>query len=148
MAVQSGEVVSAKGEGKGEGGGAAVGGGGGETGWALGKKWSDELKTSIQLDRGSSAGSTQNGVGIGIGIGSSSSAAVSGQAATRTNISDTHADVLSDLGGRGCGSVPGEKDIEENGIDETLARCWLIVHSVAAGWGQRDLLEDLEDMFR
>jgi hypothetical protein len=159
VAVQSGEVVSVQGDGEGdrdrdrEGGGAAVGGAQKrETGWALGKQWSDELKTRIQRDRGFSAGSTLNG----ISVGASSSAAAPGQA-TRTTFANTRADVLSDIGGRrrvfGPRSVPvpgeaGEVDIEENGIDETLARCWLIVHSVAAGWGQRDLLEDLEDMFR
>lgn len=152
VAVQSGEVVSVQGDGDGDrdrdrnregpGGGAAVGGGAqrGETGWALGKQWSNELRTRIRLDRGVSAGSTQNSISI--------------------RPSSSGADVLSDLGGRAPGfgsvpipvpapaSVPGENDIEENSIDETLARCWLIVHSVAAGWGQRDLLEDLEDMFR
>jgi hypothetical protein len=50
---------------------------------------------------------------------------------------------------------PGSSDMpaggagyDETGVDETLARCWLVVHSVAAGWGQRDLLDDLENMFR
>jgi hypothetical protein len=42
----------------------------------------------------------------------------------------------------------GERDKAENGLEETLGRCWMVVHAVAAGWGQRDLLEDLENMFK
>ena len=36
----------------------------------------------------------------------------------------------------------------EAGLEETLGRCWVLVHAVVAGWAQRDLLEDLEHMFR
>ena len=40
-------------------------------------------------------------------------------------------------------------DVEEGepGLDETLARCWLVVHAVAVGWGQRDLVEELNALF-
>jgi hypothetical protein len=41
-----------------------------------------------------------------------------------------------------------ERDKGENGLEETLGRCWVVVHAVVAGWGQRDLLEDLDNMFR
>lgn len=39
------------------------------------------------------------------------------------------------------------EEYDETGVDETLARCWLIVHAVSAGWGQKDLVMDLEEMF-
>jgi hypothetical protein len=42
----------------------------------------------------------------------------------------------------------GERDKGENGLEETLGRCWVVVHAVVSGWGQRDLLEDLDNMFR
>jgi hypothetical protein len=32
-------------------------------------------------------------------------------------------------------------------VDETLARCWMIVYAIAAGWAQWDLVADLENMF-
>ena len=32
-------------------------------------------------------------------------------------------------------------------VDETLARCWMIVYAIAAGWGQKDLVEDIVQMF-
>jgi hypothetical protein len=41
-----------------------------------------------------------------------------------------------------------ERDKGECGLEETLGRCWLLVHAVVAGWNQKDLLEDLENMFR
>jgi hypothetical protein len=28
-----------------------------------------------------------------------------------------------------------------------LSRCWICVYAVAEGWGQRDLLDDLERLF-
>ena len=34
------------------------------------------------------------------------------------------------------------------GLEETLGRCWVLIHAVVAGWAQRDLLDDLEHMFR
>jgi hypothetical protein len=36
---------------------------------------------------------------------------------------------------------------DETGVDETLARCWIVVHAVAAGWGQRDLVQELHTFF-
>ena len=36
---------------------------------------------------------------------------------------------------------------DETGVDETLARCWMVVHAVAVGWGQRDLVAELYDLF-
>lgn len=39
------------------------------------------------------------------------------------------------------------EEYDETGVDETLGRCWLIVHAIAAGWGQKDLVMDLEEMF-
>jgi hypothetical protein len=39
------------------------------------------------------------------------------------------------------------EEYDETGVDETLARCWLVVHAISAGWGQRDLVMDLEEMF-
>ena len=36
----------------------------------------------------------------------------------------------------------------EAGLEETLGRCWILIHAVVAGWAQRDLLDDLEHMFR
>jgi len=35
----------------------------------------------------------------------------------------------------------------ETGVDETLARCWMIVWAVAAGWGQWDLVDELSTLF-
>ncbi|WVQ73685.1 hypothetical protein IAR50_003265 [Cryptococcus sp. DSM 104548] len=49
-------------------------------------------------------------------------------------------------GGWGLLTEVGEKD-EEESVDEMLARCWTVVHAVAAGWAQRDLLDDLETLF-
>ncbi|WVF66849.1 hypothetical protein IAT40_001591 [Kwoniella sp. CBS 6097] len=40
-----------------------------------------------------------------------------------------------------------EKKQRQESVDDTLAKCWLIVHSIATGWGQRDLLEELETLF-
>jgi hypothetical protein len=39
------------------------------------------------------------------------------------------------------------EEYDETGVDETLARCWLVVHAIAAGWGQKDLVMDLEEIF-
>ncbi|KAK8861349.1 hypothetical protein IAR55_002168 [Kwoniella newhampshirensis] len=36
---------------------------------------------------------------------------------------------------------------DEDTVDETLARCWIIVNSVAIGWGQKDLLDEMEKLF-
>lgn len=36
----------------------------------------------------------------------------------------------------------------EEGVDETLARCWMIVLAIVAGWAQHDLLESLENLFK
>lgn len=41
----------------------------------------------------------------------------------------------------------GRESFEEHSVDETLARCWLIVYAIAAGWAQWDLVADLENMF-
>ncbi|WVQ94460.1 hypothetical protein IAU59_001539 [Kwoniella sp. CBS 9459] len=49
--------------------------------------------------------------------------------------------------GRGGVSEDVEKKARQENVDDTLAKCWLIVHSVATGWGQRDLLEELETLF-
>ncbi|WVQ78686.1 hypothetical protein IAT38_000773 [Cryptococcus sp. DSM 104549] len=63
-------------------------------------------------------------------------------------------DVTEDwvLGGKGWDKLVRDKEEQEGGpeeaVDETLARCWVIVHAVAAGWGQRDLLDDLENLFK
>ena len=46
------------------------------------------------------------------------------------------------------GSVTGDLvQDDETGVDEMLARCWIVVHAVAAGWGQRDLVEELHTLF-
>ncbi|WVN90422.1 uncharacterized protein L203_105658 [Cryptococcus depauperatus CBS 7841] len=37
---------------------------------------------------------------------------------------------------------------EEEAVDEMLARCWVVVHAIAAGWGQKDLLSDLQNLFK
>ena len=34
------------------------------------------------------------------------------------------------------------------GLEETLGKCWILVYAVVNGWAQRDLLDDLEQMFR
>ncbi|AFR99054.2 hypothetical protein C343_07039 [Cryptococcus neoformans C23] len=55
------------------------------------------------------------------------------------------------LGGQGwrlvTASTENEGGEEEN-VDEMLARCWVVVHAVVAGWAQRDLLDDLENLFK
>lgn len=44
--------------------------------------------------------------------------------------------------------TPNEREeYDETSVDETLGRCWLIVHAISAGWGQKDLVMDLEEMF-
>ena len=40
-----------------------------------------------------------------------------------------------------------DEDKEESSVDETLARCWIVVYSIAVGWGQYDLLDDLRGIF-
>lgn len=40
-----------------------------------------------------------------------------------------------------------EREERETSVDETLGRCWMIVHAIAAGWGQHDLVMDLENLF-
>lgn len=54
-----------------------------------------------------------------------------------------------EIGRDGKGEIgPNEREeYDETGVDETLARCWLVVHAVSAGWGQKDLVMDLENMF-
>jgi hypothetical protein len=37
---------------------------------------------------------------------------------------------------------------DESSVDETLARCWMTVHAIAVGWGQHDLLEALDNLFK
>ena len=37
---------------------------------------------------------------------------------------------------------------DESSVDETLARCWMTVHAIAVGWGQHDLLESLDNLFK
>ncbi|WWC69012.1 uncharacterized protein I206_102948 [Kwoniella pini CBS 10737] len=37
--------------------------------------------------------------------------------------------------------------VSENRVDEVLARSWMIVHAVSAGWGQKDLLMELNSLF-
>lgn len=44
----------------------------------------------------------------------------------------------------GIGELDGDR---ETGVDETLARCWMVVHAVASGWGQRDLVTELDNLF-
>ena len=48
-----------------------------------------------------------------------------------------------------CASGPGalDQDEDETSVDSVLSRCWLIVYAVAHGWGQKDLLDDLKEMF-
>lgn len=46
--------------------------------------------------------------------------------------------------GSGVGELDGD---EEMGVDETLGRCWMVVHAVAVGWGQRDLVDELHKLF-
>ncbi|OCF58288.1 hypothetical protein L486_04319 [Kwoniella mangroviensis CBS 10435] len=43
--------------------------------------------------------------------------------------------------------VPGEKTEIGDSVDQILARCWLIIHAVAIGWGQKDLLFELDNLF-
>ena len=49
----------------------------------------------------------------------------------------------------GRSQVPprGRSSFEEADVDETLARCWMLVYAIAAGWAQWDLVADLENMF-
>ena len=37
--------------------------------------------------------------------------------------------------------------LDEARVDETLARCWMVVYAIAAGWGQRDLVDELHTLF-
>ncbi|WRT65473.1 uncharacterized protein IL334_002416 [Kwoniella shivajii] len=45
------------------------------------------------------------------------------------------------------GKDKSKKDIGDNGVDQILARSWMIVHAVSAGWVQKDLLIELETLF-
>lgn len=49
-------------------------------------------------------------------------------------------------GGDGKASVqkPGAGN---DGTEQTLARCWIIVYAVAGGWGQWDLVDELRTLF-
>jgi hypothetical protein len=48
----------------------------------------------------------------------------------------------------GDGWVLGRlKGGKESGVDEVLGRCWVVIYSIAEGWGQRDLIDDLERLF-
>lgn len=54
-------------------------------------------------------------------------------------------------GGSGAGWKYGDTKHTgkgEGGLEATLGRCWVLFHAVVAGWAQRDLLDDLEHMFR
>ena len=33
-------------------------------------------------------------------------------------------------------------------VQDTLATSWIIVHAISAGWGQHDLIDDLETLFK
>lgn len=46
------------------------------------------------------------------------------------------------------GQTPSSEAQGEAGLEATLGRCWIVVHAVVAGWAQRDLLDDLECMFK
>lgn len=55
------------------------------------------------------------------------------------------------LGGQGWRLVTASAENErgeEESVDEMLARCWVVVHAIVAGWAQRDLLDDLENLFK
>jgi len=56
-----------------------------------------------------------------------------------TTSSTSAVDVLGGVGNAGGA---------ENSVDATLARCWLTVSAIAAGWAQHDLLEALETLFQ
>ncbi|WVR04024.1 hypothetical protein IAU60_001023 [Kwoniella sp. DSM 27419] len=45
------------------------------------------------------------------------------------------------------GSDEEERRRRLQSVDDTLAKCWMIVYAVAAGWGQKDLLMELETLF-
>lgn len=42
----------------------------------------------------------------------------------------------------------GAMVVGEQGVDEALARCWMAVMAIVAGWAQHDLLESLENLFK
>ncbi|KAK4684827.1 gem associated protein 2, partial [Tremellales sp. Uapishka_1] len=42
----------------------------------------------------------------------------------------------------------GAAGADEGGVEETIARCSLVVYTIASGWCQKDLLMDFEDVFR
>lgn len=46
------------------------------------------------------------------------------------------------------GDTPTSASQGEAGLEATLGRCWIIFHAVVSGWAQRDLLDDLESMFK
>lgn len=56
-------------------------------------------------------------------------------------------------GGRGQRAGAGDAGDRGNvrdtgdGLDETLARCWIVVYAIAGGWGQWDLIEELRTLF-
>ena len=45
------------------------------------------------------------------------------------------------------GSAIDTNPLDEARVDETLARCWMVVYAIAAGWGQRDLVDELHTLF-
>ncbi|OCF45067.1 hypothetical protein I317_01118 [Kwoniella heveanensis CBS 569] len=107
-------------------------------GWVLGGNWkaardSDHRGTrEVAIPPGTQTG-TENGL-IGPQI---PAAPVHGDAGQEISAAAGAAQVNEDV----------EKRERQESVDDTLAKCWLIVHSVATGWGQRDLLEELETLF-
>ena len=44
--------------------------------------------------------------------------------------------------------LSGVSGVGENTVDATLARCWMTVSAIAAGWAQHDLMEALATLFQ
>lgn len=53
-----------------------------------------------------------------------------------------------ELGRAWRNGLAGSAGADESSVDETLARCWMTVHAIAVGWGQHDLLEALDNLFK
>ena len=87
------------------------------------------------VEAGAEAGASSSGNGNGNGDGDGDGGNVSGNGS----------------GISGVGWKSGDtKHLNQGdaGLEETLGKCWILVYAVVNGWAQRDLLDDLEQMFR
>ena len=109
----------------------------GGTSWELGKRWKDAREAD-------SVGNHTNNLGSHIGPIHNGETEIE-VGTRRLDGNEMQDEVGSDAPHQPARRSPG---YDETGVDETLSRCWMVVYAVSAGWAQRDLLEDLENLFK